>query len=157
MADKPFLVVENQFKAPPAYVKAWLTDVREDDRKRWFGEEAPIKILEKRAGYTKYTQPNDMGMATIEVVSDADDRWHAAMIVHKGERITMKGTVRESVRPGPIGTQHRAELTMEPTSFFVRLMMPMMRGKVEKELKGAFGRMKTAMEEEAAAGKSPTA
>lgn len=157
MADEPFLVVENQFRAPPDFVKAWLTDVRKDDRKAWFGEDKPITILEKRPGYTRYTQPDDMGLATIEVTSDGPDRWHADMVVHKGPKVTMKGSVHESVRPsGGGGTVHRAVLRMEPQGVVFRLMMPFMRGKVEKELKAAFARMKEAIEADAAAGRPPT-
>jgi hypothetical protein len=153
------VVIENRFNVPPDYAAKWLTDMRPDDQSRWF--DGPTGVTVTKKGNQIYTEgPHPMGWAKGTVTIDSPTSWHAEtdFFKTKGGPMVMRGGVRESVRAEGQGTLHRAELTVEPLGFGMKLMYGLMgKGMMMKSLTKGFARMKQEMEAQYKAGKPPTA
>lgn len=152
----PDLVLENRFQAPPAFVKAWLTDFRPDDG-RYFGDPNPIKV--ERRGHTVHReQQTPMGPLPMVVHVAKDDAWSV-----EGEQRTPDGAVvfrfrlQESVRPNGEGTLHRVEMFLVPVAPGVDAMLPQLVAGWKTNLEKGFEAIAREIAAEARAGKSPTA
>lgn len=156
MAEKPYMVLESRFEAPPEYVAQWLTDFRPDDG-RWFGRDGALEV-HKEGRQTRIEGPHPMGWQKGVLTVETATRWSARteMLTAKGGSVKAVGHVVETVRPEGSGTLHRADLSMDGKTFGMRLMSTLMKPMVKRELKQGFAKMKAEMEAAYKAGKPPT-
>lgn len=149
---------DNKYDVPPDYAAKWLTDFRSDDGQRFFGHEGPSKVTRKGdAFHTEGTIPGFADQKGVAVI-DSPTSWHADSEFFKRGKLVGRGSVKEHVRPDGRGTVHHVEVTSEPLSLMMKLMMPLMgKGMMQKSLGQAFVSIKAQMEADYKAGKPPTA
>jgi hypothetical protein len=146
--------IENRFEVPPDYARDWLTDFRADDSERFFGAARPTKVQRKGNEIVREVE-EPWGTNKSWITIESPTRWVARGEVHKRGKVIARGGVVETVRADGKGTLHRAEIDFEPQVFLMKLMMPLMKGKMMGDLRKGFAQMKTAMEAEYNAGKPP--
>ena len=153
--NKPAMVVENEFQAPPEYVAKWLQDMQEDDA-RFFGDARKIKVLERSDKHVKLmAEVPEMGAINTYLRVETPTKWVADVdFVNQGQ-LMGKARVVETVQPKAIGTLHRAEIYMQPMNEQFAAMLTQMGPEWEKGLKAAFDKMKQELNAEYKAGKPP--
>lgn len=156
MSEMPDLVIENRFRAPPAFVKAWLTDYRADDG-RFFGDPGPIKV-EREGHVVRREQPTPMGPLRMTVDIAQDDAWTVEGAQHAPDgHVVFRFRIRETVRPAPEGTLHRVEFAIAPAAKGVEAMMPQLVAGWRASLEKGFELIAREIADAAQSGRAPTA
>jgi hypothetical protein len=155
MMQSETLIFDNSFDAPPRFVKAWLTDFREDDG-RFFGDPHAFRV--RREGHVIHReQDNPLGRLAMKVDVAADDRWTVA-----GEQRKTDGSlafafhIEETVAPQGSGTRHMVRLVIEPAPALLPMLPDLVAG-WRSMLTAGFERMKGEIALAARAGMAPTA
>ena len=158
MPDAPFMTRENRFAVPPEYAFAWLTDFREDDDKRLVGGKDLVRVRKDASGIHRESATPMGPFRTTTVL--ASPRWTT-----RGEQLDRKGRLmgrwdlEEWVETdGAGGTRHHVRITKpRDATLRMRLMLPLMRPMMKRQLDTLFTNAKAMMEAQHRAGKPPTA
>ena len=156
MARDATVQLENTFRAPPAYVAAWLTDFREDDGPRYFGMPGPSRI--RREGDLILTEaPLPIGSTRGRLTLESPTRWSAeSEILDRRGRVLVRSRLLETVAPEGAGSRHTVRVTLTPESLRGRLMLPFMKAMMRRTLRRGFAAVRRELDAAFRAGRAPT-
>jgi hypothetical protein len=146
--EKPGLTLDNHYDAPPEFVYSWLTDFHDDDGTRYFGMTSPGKVT--RSGDSVQLEgAMRQGTTKMTVTLAPPDRWSAqgGFFTNAGRQVARTKIV-ETIRADGAGTMHHAEFYLEPSGFLAKLMFLMGGGKMRRDMRSSFDRLKADLDSE---------
>ncbi|HUR69892.1 MAG TPA: hypothetical protein VM370_11660 [Candidatus Thermoplasmatota archaeon] len=155
----PFIEKTNRFDVPPEYCLAWCNDFRPEDDQNLTGGRDLINVTRLADGRIKREFVTPLG-PFMTVTTVTTPRWVSAGEQYdKKGRVVARWDVTEWVEPdGKGGTIHHAEISKpRDTTLKMKIMIPMMRPMLKKNLDKLFANAKTQMEDLYRSGKPATA
>ncbi|MCI4321751.1 MAG: SRPBCC family protein [Thermoplasmata archaeon] len=146
--EKPGLTLDNHYDAPPEFAYSWLTDFHDDDGTRYFGMTNPGKVT--RNGTTVQLEgAMRQGTTKMTVTLAPPDHWWAegGFFSNSGRQVAHTKIV-ETLRADGAGTTHHAEFYLHPDGFVARLMFMMGSGKMRRDMRTSFDRLKADLDSE---------
>ena len=150
----PMIKIENHYDASPDFVQSWLLDYRPDDAK-WFGG-AETTTVKKDGNKVHLEKTDDMGTWFTTVNTGHKHTWNFDARCEKKGKVLLSVHGVERLQQAGGGTDHFVALETKGGSLVMRLMLPMMKGKMGKEIKAGFDKMRPVIEEEHAASTKKT-
>lgn len=154
----PFIEKTNRFDVPPDYCLAWCNDFRPEDDQQLTGAKDLIRVTRLPDGRIKREFTTPLGpFMTVTTVNAP--RWTSAGEQYdKKGRVVARWDVDERVESdGKGGTIHHAEISKpRDATLKMKLMIPLMRPMLRRNLDKLFANAKVQMEELHKAGKPPT-